>query len=551
METILLVDDDQSARVTLSIALKSEGFDVEIVESGAEALRRIDDGSYQWVISDINMPQMNGIELVQKIQQLKPEMQIILISAYRFWDELKDLRVHGFLEKPIDIRKLYHILRNVQEPSDEGFEPTGSRVTNGLWMDNQVKSSKQKDVIRFKDASERQAFEKRTFDFYELLEKKVEERTSELLEKQRNLEDAYFELRKTKRYLENLIDASPGCVISTDTEKGILSFNSTAETTFGYTREEIFGKNIQILWTKGSAKKEEEVYKTTWEEGRWTGEIEGVRKNGEVFPMSLVTSRVADENGKIIAILEICTDITEAKKMEEQLLYAEKLSVLGQLAPKIAHEINNPLHVISANLQFGQMVLDDKEKVKSCIDKAYCETGRIENLTRQLMDVARPTEMNIRELSIKDLLENAILFLKDVGEIKRLDVKRNFPDDLPPIRGDQGQLEQVFRNLILNASQAMEEAKSQLLTVSVRPASGSKYLEITVADTGSGISEEDAERIFEPFFTTKEKGKGNGLGMPIVKGIIERHNGWMNVKSKVGEGTRIEVYLPIDPEING
>ncbi|PIX84786.1 MAG: hypothetical protein COZ32_11815 [Nitrospirae bacterium CG_4_10_14_3_um_filter_53_41] len=551
MGKILLVDDDQSARVTLSIALKSEGFSVEIVDGGEEALQRIDQGAYDWVISDVNMPGMNGMELVQRIQAVRPDMQIILISAYRSRDELKDLKICGFLEKPIDIQKLYRILRHEPVPSVEPFAPWINRSTGGLTTKSRTRDPDRSEVIQFKDALARQEFEKRTFNFYELLEKKVEERTRELLEKQRNLEDAYFELRKTKRYLENLIDASPECVISTDVEKGILSFNTMAEKTFGYTRDEVFGNPISILRPRWVEKKNEEIYEMTFREGRWNGESEGMRKNGEVFPMSLFTSGVLDEEGKIIAVLDMSRDITEEKKMEQQLLYAEKLSVLGQLAPKIAHEINNPLHVISANLQFAQMVQDDREKVKTCLEKGLQEVGRIEHLTRQLMDVARPTELNICELSIEDVLENTLLFLKDVGEIKRLEVRRNFTRGLPRISGDQSQLEQVFRNLIINASQAMEGSSSRILTVSTRFLPDLRYVEVTVSDTGCGIPKENLEKIFEPFFTTKEKGKGNGLGLPIIKGIVERHKGRIEVTSRPGEGTDFTVFLPTGAQAAG
>ncbi len=553
MGKILLVDDDQSARVTLSIALKSEGFTVEIVDSGEEALQRIEEDDYEWVISDINMPHINGIELVRKIRERVPGMEIILISAYRSGSQLEDLKINGFLEKPIDIRKLYHILRHEESPEEESFEPrTGiNRVSAGAWLKDRM-TSRNRDVIRFKNPLEKQEFEKRTFDFYELLEKKVAERTRELLEKQRNLEDAYFDLRKTKGYLEHLLDASPTCIISTDVEMGILSFNAKAEQTFGFTREEVFGKNIDMLRPPHAQDENREIYEKTLKEGGWTGELEGVRKNGETFPMSLVTSTVMNENGRIVAVLEMSRDISEEKKMEQQLLYAEKLSVLGQLAPKIAHEINNPLHVISANTQFGLMVLDNPEKVRTCLEKALNETGRIEHLTRQLMDVARPMKLNIRELSVRDLMENALLFLKDVGEIKRLQVVRSYSEDLPGIQGDQAQLEQVFRNLILNASQAMEESEKKVLTVSLHPSREKPFVEVTISDTGCGIPEENLERIFEPFFTTKTRGrvKGNGLGVAIVNGIVQRHHGWIEVKSVVGVGTDFKVFLPIHHERN-
>jgi PAS domain S-box-containing protein len=548
MEKILLVDDDQSARVTLSIALKSEGFAVEIVDTGEEALRRFSEGSYEWVISDVNMAGMSGIELVQKLQTLTPDIGIILISAYRSREELDNLEVQGFLEKPIDIQRLYHILRHREVPLGESFAGRVKRGAHGTGFSKLWPSGEPREIIRFHDDTEREAFEKRTLDFYELLEKKVEERTHELVEKQRNLEDAYFELRKTKLYLEHLIDASPGCVISTDTERNILSFNATAEKTFGFGREEVSGKRIEFVQRMKGGQTRETIYDATLERGRWVGEVEGIRKSGDVFPMSLVTSRVVDENKEVIAILHMARDITEEKEMEQQFHYAEKLSVIGQLAPKIAHEINNPLHVISANLQFAQMLMGKNEKLESCLARALGETDRIGRLTQQLMDVARPTELDIRELQVNDVLENAILFLKDVGEIKNLEVYKGFDQELLRIRGDQTQLEQVFRNLMHNASQAMEGMSTRVLTVSSRMSSDGKFVEVDVSDTGSGIPQENLERIFEPFFTTKEKGKGNGLGMSIVKGIVEQHQGFIQVRSSEGEGTEFTVCLPIESD---
>jgi PAS domain S-box-containing protein len=548
MSKILLVDDNQSARVTLSIALKSEGFKVEAVDSGEEALRRLESGPYDWVVSDVNMPELDGIELARRIRQSDVQTNILLISAFRCNDELKGISINGFLEKPIDVHKLYQILREQKTPKEDMTDSPINRVTHGLWLEKKGGNG-ESEVIRFKDKTEKEHFEKRTFDFYELLEKKVEERTRELVEKQQKLEEAYFELRKTKGYLEHLLDASPNCVISMNKEKQILSFNTGAEETFGYSRGNIIGKDAAMLHPPEEQQRMGEIFERTLVHGTWSGEVTGIRKEGEVFPMSVVTTKVLDETGSVIALLEMSRDITQEKKMEQQLLYAEKLSVLGQLAPRVAHEINNPLHVISANAQFGLMVLEDREKVKSCLEKAFHETERIERLTQQLMDVARPMEMQIREISIQDLLENALLFLEDVGEIKQLEVKKDYGSALPVVYGDQAQLEQVFRNLILNASQAMESRQTRILTVAVRSMADQKHVEVSIGDTGCGIEEQNLEQVFEPFFTTKSRGKGNGLGMPIVKSIVERHNGWIGVESKAGEGTRMLVYLPADASL--
>lgn len=545
MAEILLVDDNQSARVTLSIALKSEGFTVDMVDSGDEALEKLTSQRYEWLISDVNMPGMSGIELVRRIREKDSDLRIILISAFRSCHQLQDIRIDGFLEKPLDIRKLYRLLRNGQGPKTAAPVPLIPRENVGSNR-GQRGDSQEGHVIRFRDDEEKQHFEKRTLDFYEILEKKVEERTRELVEKQQKLEEAYGELRKTKGYLEHLLDASPNCIISMDPKRKVLSFNTRAEQTFGYDRGEILGRDMAILRPPHEAGRVGDIFETTLTEGGWSGEVTGVRKHGELFPMSVVTTKVLDESGHGIAILEMSRDITQEKKMEQQLLYAEKLSVLGQLAPKVAHEINNPLHVISANVQFGLMVLDDREKVQSCLEKALQETGRIERLTKQLMDVARPTELKISQFAIGDVLANALLFMEDVGEIKPLEVRRAWDARVPLVLGDQSQLEQVFRNLILNASQAMENCEKKILSVTIGATADQRHVEVVISDTGCGIEEKNLEMVFEPFFTTKQRGKGNGLGMPIVKGIVERHQGWMKVESAPGVGTSVRVFLPVD-----
>ncbi len=540
MSRILLVDDDQSARVTLSIALKGEGFAVDMVDQGEAVLRRLTEDAYDWVISDIQMPELNGIELVHRIKAKHPRVRIALISAYRCEEDLQGLAVEGFLEKPIDIEKLCHLLHHGKLPQGSDFASRVQRWGGALGTE----APAPREVIRFRNASDKEAFERRTFDFYELLEKKVQERTQELLEKQRNLEAAYGALRETKGFLEHLINATPDCVVATDAHGTVLSFNRTAERAYGYGAQEMIGRNIAHLRAPAAQASLPAMYETTLQVGRWRGESEGVRKDGSTFPLSVMTSRVLDESGQVIAILEMSRDMTEAKRMEQQLLYAEKLSVLGQLAPKIAHEINNPLHVVSANAQLGLLMLGDKEKVQACLEKVLSETTRIEHLTRQLMDVARPTELHMRPLSGQELLENAITFLSDVGEIKRLEVCRHYADGLPPLHGDQAQLEQALRNLILNASQAMEGEKKKRLSVGTGLTTDGAFVEIRIADTGCGIAGKSIERIYEPFFTTKDKGKGNGLGMPIVKGIVERHGGYMEVESTLGVGTVFHIYLP-------
>lgn len=387
----------------------------------------------------------------------------------------------------------------------------------------------------------------------ELTKKQNEElfqKNSILEEKQQKLEEAYQQLQETKLFLEHIVDHYP-CAVILNNEKGeVTTINKQVEVMFSINKEEVVSSSIYEILNKVMAlplERTREIYRIT-ESGRsWQGELMFTRKNGQIFPGAVESSRVVDQMGKVMAYLLVIRDITHEKKFSDQLLKAERLSVMGQLAPKVAHEINNPLQVIFANLQLAMMNTANLEKLSRYLRASLNESERIKNLVSQLMDIAKPIPLSKEKINLPHLVEDSITFLKNVGEIKRYTIEREYEPNLPLFIGDRFQLEQVFRNLIINASDAMEMAEEKCLKVGVLLSHNRKFLEAYINDSGCGISLETKDKIFDPFFTTKRGSKGTGLGLAIVKDIIQRHSGQIGVESTPGKGSTFTIAFPLEP----
>jgi len=187
------------------------------------------------------------------------------------------------------------------------------------------------------------------------------------------------------------------------------------------------------------------------------------------------------------------------------------------------------------------------EALNKYFECIFTEAEKIDHVARQLMNYGRPAEHERETINIRDILEDCLGLLKDFGEIKRCEIYRFYRESLPfLIRVDRFQLEQIFVNLIINASHAMEGVEEKKLIVETNLSSDGDFIEVSISDTGCGIPEENMERIFNPFFTTKEGAKGNGLGLSVVKTIVHRHQGRIEVKSKIGKGTTLKIVLPVD-----
>jgi two-component system NtrC family sensor kinase len=261
--------------------------------------------------------------------------------------------------------------------------------------------------------------------------------------------------------------------------------------------------------------------------------------------LQFTLSPILDAEGRVAGVIAIGQDRTEVRELEGQVIHAEKLATLGQLAAGIVHEINNPLTSISV---YGEYLLGklgrsgaEQEDVRR-IERILRSSDRIMSFTRNLLTYARPSKEEAHPVIVNDVLEEAIGFCEHVIREAGVTILRDYGNDLPKVDAVPGQLHQVFVNLITNACNAAHDHGGEV-RLSTRLL-GRDRVQVRVEDNGVGIGREDINRVFEPFFSTRRRGKGTGLGLSIVKSIVEQHRGSIDIDSEIGRGTVVLVTLP-------
>ncbi len=245
-------------------------------------------------------------------------------------------------------------------------------------------------------------------------------------------------------------------------------------------------------------------------------------------------------------------------QLERELRQSEKLAIVGQLASGLAHDIGTPLNIISGRSELIKRRLEEKEEAQKDLNIIVQQTERITRIIQRLLEFVRKKRPEQKPLNVGLLLETTLEFFDYLIQKQGVRVVKELVTPLPPVMGDLDQLNQVFSNLFLNAIQAMPQGGTLRLFVSPRRISKeglneSKrlYMEVGIEDTGVGMGKDVVEKIFNPFFTTKEGDKGTGLGLTVSQGIVEDHEGWIDVESEVGKGSVFRVYLPLLQEVKG
>jgi two-component system NtrC family sensor kinase len=241
--------------------------------------------------------------------------------------------------------------------------------------------------------------------------------------------------------------------------------------------------------------------------------------------------------------------IERLESTQKQLIQAEKMNAIGQLAASVAHEINNPLAgvLVYSKLLAKKMggASFDKEEALNNLSKIELAVNHCSRIIRSLLDFSRQSEPVLKPLQMADVIDQVMFLVGHQAEMKKVAVVREEVASLPLIMGDSGQLQQVFINLVVNAIQAMPDGGTLVIKSS---AAEDGWVSVSVHDTGHGITPENMNRLFTPFFTTKDEVKGVGLGLAVSYGIVERHGGRIEVQSEVGQGSTFTVFLPVPRE---
>ncbi|MBB6691493.1 PAS domain S-box protein [Cohnella xylanilytica] len=355
------------------------------------------------------------------------------------------------------------------------------------------------------------------------------------------LKESAEELRSTKQYLESFVNHTSDAIHVSDLEGRVTQVNRAFETMYGWSEEEILGKALRNV-----PEELEKEFGDVWDTvlaGGAVADLETVRyaKDGKPFDVSLTVSSIRDEAERIVAVATISRNITARKQTEEMLRRSEKLSVVGQLAAGVAHEIRNPLTTLRGFVQLQQQ--------QGSIPPAYLqimlsELDRINYIVSELLIFAKPQADRFRLAPIADIIRDIVLLLDSQARMNNVRIETRFSEELPDIRCEVNQLKQVFLNVLKNGMEAMPDGGVLFVEAYRAPRDGGVVVRVT--DQGEGIPEEHLARLGEPFFSTKES--GNGLGLMVSQQIISNHKGTMRFESKLGEGTTVELRLPSGSE---
>jgi len=367
--------------------------------------------------------------------------------------------------------------------------------------------------------------------------------SEEMKRDKRGIADLQDQLSEANNFLRNLIDSSPNIVITTGSDGTIRSLNHTGQLVFGYEEEKLLGDHISKLIEN------EKEFQTLlqYPQNESGVEFNCIKRDGQLFPGRIQTRDVVTKTGKFQAKLILINDLTWEKRMEEKLAITQKLAIYSELMAGIAHQLNNPLvGVVSfAALLLEKTDSDDsnKEMVKTIFEAAQ----KCQLMVSSLMKSIHQPESVFQSVNLNDILVNAIDVSKDeVAELSsKLEIKIQLELDIPTIHAESFQLLEAFRNIIVNAMQAMPNGGCLNVQSSKKEAAG--IILITISDTGEGISQSNLARIFDPFFSTKTS-KGYGLGLSFAFQVMKSHSARIQVESELNKGSAFTMEFPYEED---
>lgn len=367
-------------------------------------------------------------------------------------------------------------------------------------------------------------------------------------------EEAQAALRLSEEQFDQLFQQSKDAVLFVSLDTGnILLANSAAQTLTGLDDETLKTRRIgELIQLRDPSQPYNETLASSSD---LTGEVT-ISRNDEEERIAEMSSSIVEDGLRFLMF----RDVTERKKLEEQVAQAHKMEAVGQLAGGIAHDFNNSLQVIIGFCELAQMKLKGGPGAEE-IDKVYDSGKRSQKLVAQLLAFSRRQQLETRPMDLNEVAEESLdLVRRLLGN--NIILKFDNAEQSLMVRGDRNQLEQVLLNLSINARDAITDNGTLLISLSealLTPefcrqnpwAKPGVYACLTVADTGCGMPERIKEKVFEPFFTTKQAGKGTGLGLSSVLGIVQQHDGFMHLESEANQGTTLDVYLPLLDQESG
>lgn len=356
----------------------------------------------------------------------------------------------------------------------------------------------------------------------------------------------------TNEHMGSLVENAGDGIISISKDWTIMSMNQHAEDIFGYSKSEAIGQDIGIIAPQDKITDEKQLL---LDKVILNGQVikdfetERIKKDGKKIAANVTISPIKDQSGSIIGASEIFRTLTEEDFMRKRVSQFQKLISLGKLAAETAHQVNSPLGAVMGRIQLVLKNLDklDSEMLRKNLKQMMTGCDHIRTAIGSLLDYSRRVVIK-KQVDINSIIEDALIMMSPRLMMEKISVHKSLTENLPKILEIGGELIHVLVSIISNAIDAMDKGGRIEITTDIDKNSEinpGDRVRVTIIDTGQGISEQNIERIFTPFFTTKDKGKGTGLGLPIVKRIVNLHKGDIKVLSKINEGTSFILSFPV------
>jgi two-component system NtrC family sensor kinase len=499
MDKLLLIDDEPDILRVLSMSLKADGYHVVTAQNGPEGVACFEKEKPDIVITDIKMPGMDGIEVLKKIKTLNADTEVIIITGHGDIENAIEALKHGasdFINKPVRDEALAIALDRAREKFDI-----------------------------------RQQLKEYTID----LEKKVE--------------DATRELRRRSNFQINLIRSSNDGIIATDKDLKIVIYNPTAREIFGFTPAETIDKmRAADLFPaelaadlQAALSGENGVRNLAWREA-------DIRcKEGGAIPVRC-SSTILQENDQPVGTVTFFQDLREIKRLEKELLKAERLAAIGQTVAGLAHGIKNILHGLKGGSYLVDIGIkkDESEKLKKGWDMIKRNIGRTSNLVMDLLSYSKERQPEFENCLPNQIADDVCALLQDKATENNVKLVKHFDDAIGEVSMDPNSVHEVLLNLMSNAVDGclFDEDTSKNFQVDLKTAfEKDNVIKFEIKDNGVGMDEEVVKKLFTSFFSTKGH-RGTGLGLMVTRKLIEEHNGTIDVESEPGKGTKAVVRLP-------
>ncbi len=488
---ILIVDDEPRMCDSLKVLLSGQGYEIHTGNSVKEAIEYLSRNSFDLVLLDIVMPEMDGHRVMDYINSQDIETLVIVMTGHASIESaIEALRggAYDYLRKPFEHEELLKTVGNA------------------------------------------------------LMQKRLKNKR----------EQAEEALRESEEKYRAVLEASPDPIVVYDMEGTVIYLSPAFTQVFGWTPEELLGNKIDYVPKENRPETQMMIDKVMAGESFSAIESRRYTKQREILDVSISVATYLDRDGIPVGSVHTLRDITERKRLEAQLRQAGKMESIGTLAGGIAHDFNNLLMGIQGNVSLMLMDMDSTHPYHDRLKNIENQVQSGARLTSHLLGYARKGRYEVKPVDLNQLVEETSDAFGRTR--KEITIHRELAEDLFAIEADQTQIEQVLLNLFVNAADAMsgggdlilktmntthKEIKGKLYV----PKPG-KYVLLTVIDTGAGMDKKTMERIFEPFFTTKEMGRGTGLGLASAYGIIKGHGGYIDVGSRKGHGTTFSIHLP-------